>query len=131
MREDSFRPGEVAVFEGVERAREEIERYYMARTNELASIEAADPHATQDDLELAQRLQLEERQAITRQMKPEQSERVDAQLPAGRKLYTGEPITDRKSVFVGHAFEVREPAEVQQVVVRLFLASTHVHGYIR
>ena len=127
MREDSFRPGEVAVFEGVERAREEIERYYVARKNELASIEAADPHANQDDLELSRRLQLEERHAATRQSGPEQTELLDAQLPAGRELYTSEPIVDRKSIFVGHAFEVRRPAEVQQVVVRVCLASLYVH----
>lgn len=127
MQENSFRPGEVAIFEGVERAREEVERYYIARTDELASIEAGDPHATQDDIELAQRLHLEEQQAAARQStRSEQLERTEAHLPAGRELYTSEPIVDRKSVFVGHAFEVRRPAEVQQVVVSSASASSVV-----
>lgn len=116
MHDDAFRQGEVAIFEGVEKAREEVERYYVEKKDQLAAIEAVDPHSTQNDLELANQLQYEEQRSLQESSQPIPQAQI-ASLPEGRKLFTSEPIVDRKSIFVGHAFEIRHPSEVSQVVV--------------
>jgi hypothetical protein len=125
MQEGAFSPGEVAIFQGVERAREAISSYYERKTNELAAKEAENPHSTQDDLELATKLQYEEQESRQAQQTSSHAggtSTAPASMPAGRKLYTSEPIVDRKSIFVGHAFELQQPSEVAQVVVGYYLA---------
>ena len=122
MQEGAFTPGEVAIFEGVERAREAISSYYERKMNELAVKEAENPHATQEDFESVNRLRYEEQEAArdASLLASWDGKHVTPKLPEGRKLYTSEPIIDRKSVFVGHAIEIHQPAEVSQVVVSYF-----------
>lgn len=119
MQEGAFNPGDAAIFEGVERARETVAVYYERKISELAAKEAANPHTSQEDVDAAietQRLEQECRQlSSTSQTPVNESKRPP--LPEGRTLFSSEPITDRKSVFVGHAIAIESPSEVALAVV--------------
>ena len=41
-----------------------------------------------------------------------QTENIPVELPAGVEIYVAEPITDRKSTFVGRACRIQHPSEV-------------------
>lgn len=115
MHEDAWHEGEVAVFEGIERAREDCESFLNDKLAELEAKKAVDDHTTQEDLEYARQLQLEEDMARA-ELVPKVASRQEARLPEGCKLYTSEPIIDRKSVFIGHACKIKSPKEVSQIV---------------
>lgn len=116
MHEDAWHEGEVAIFEGIERAREECDDFLNTKLTELDAKKAVDDHTTQEDLELARKLQLEEDASEALAATPRQVERQQAKLPEGCKLFTSEPIMDRKSVFIGHACRITSPSDVSQVV---------------
>lgn len=118
MQEGAFTAGEVAVFEGVEQAREAVSAYYERKIRELAAKEAKNPHATQEDLDHEVRTQQADQRSQDVAVKKSANGHERApRLPEGRKLYTSESIIDRKSVFVGHAIELHHPSEVSSVVV--------------
>lgn len=116
MREDAWHEGEVAVFEGIERAREECDNFLAMKLNELEAKKAVDDHSTQEDLEYAQTLQYEEDVAAATASLSRTTVIEEAKLPEGHKLYTSEPIMDRKSVFIGHACKITSPSDVPKVV---------------
>lgn len=118
MREDAWHEGEVAVFEGIERAREECDNFLNTKLAELDAKKAVDDHTTQADLEYARQLQEEEDEvaATTATLSRATIHQEAAKLPEGCKLFTSEPIMDRKSVFVGHACKITSPSDVSRVV---------------
>jgi hypothetical protein len=117
MHEDTWREGEVAVFEGIERAREECDSFLNDKLSELEAKKALDEHTTQEDIEFARHLKLEETTARADAVpKAALRQEEEAGLPEGCKLYTSEPITDRKSVFIGHACKINSPTDVSQIV---------------
>lgn len=120
LQEGAWTEGEVAIFEGIERAREVCETFYDSRQADLQAKKAVDDHATQDDLELARQLQYEEDSARSH-FNHANITREAVRLPDGCKLYTSDPIIDRKSVFIGHACKLTHPSEVDQI--RAFLLS--------
>lgn len=120
MHEGAWSPGQVAIFEGIERAREECEAFYERKVAALAEKEAANPHATQEDLDAAQQEALQQHYSQNQPSNQNASvASVYPALPEGCEIYTSEPIIDRRSIFVGHACRLRTPSEVGQVVAYL------------
>lgn len=115
MHEDTWREGEVAVFEGIERAREECDSFLNDKLSELEVKKVNDDHTTEEDLEQARQMQNEENAARAEAV-PRIAPQLEAELPEGCKLYTSEPILDRKSVFIGYACKITSPADVSRVV---------------
>lgn len=116
LREDAWHEGEVAVFGGIERAREECDDFLNAKLDELDAKKAIDDHSTQEDLEYAQNLQYEEEVAAAAASLSKTAISGEANLPDGCKLFTSEPIVDRKSVFIGHACKITSLSDVSKVV---------------
>ena len=84
---------------------------------ELDAKKAVDDHSTQADLEYARQLQAEEDNlASTTITSSKVTNSEEAKLPEGCKLFTSEPIMDRKSVFIGHACKITSPSDVLKVV---------------
>jgi hypothetical protein len=115
LRDDIWLEGSVAVFEGIERAREQCDAYLISKLADIDEKKITDFHSTQDDLEIARHLQYEE-EIIQAESQLRTVKLEEAKLPEGCKLFTSDPITDRKSVFIGHACRIKSPAEVSQVV---------------
>jgi len=115
MHEDTWHEGEVAVFEGIERAREECDSFLNDKLSDLENKKVNDDHTTQEDLEHARQQQNEEDTARAEAL-PRIAHQIEAELPKGCKLYASEPILDRKSVFIGHACKITSPADVSRVV---------------
>lgn len=84
--------------------------------DELEAKKAVDDHSTQEDLEYAQHLQYEEDVAAATASLSRTTVSEEASLPEGCKLYSSEPIIDRKSVFIGHVCKITSPSDVTKVV---------------
>lgn len=101
--------GMIAIFEGVENVRERVGRWYSRRIEELQTGE------------LIRELEKEENRKDNptegQKKAPGVTEYTSAQhaprLPDGVEIVTSEPITDRKSVFVGHCARITDPSQVR------------------
>lgn len=123
----------MAIFEGIERAKEICEAFIQDKRNELVAKEAANPHATQNDSELARELQYEQQERdadpslLGQQMVTSSGAHAAGQpngsavqkLPSYCKIFTSDAIVDRKSVFIGHACSLEDPEDVSKVVAHL------------
>ena len=99
-------------------AREKCDAFTKHKRSQMAQLEAANPHNTQHDIMESESLHKQEQ---LRQF-PSTNGHLSAQspdslkLPEGCKLFTSEPIIDRKSVFVGYACLISHPADVSKVI---------------
>ena len=115
MHPGAWEEGEVAIFEGVEKAREICEHFMLLRKSELEAKEAASPHSNKHDHSVNHRIH-EDKMRESIHPATLTVPLVLAALPVGCKLFPSEPIIDRKSVFVGHACTIQYPSDVSQVV---------------
>ncbi|KAG8715756.1 succinate semialdehyde dehydrogenase NADP+ linked [Ceratobasidium sp. 423] len=92
----AWSPGEVAVFDGIEHVRERATAWYQERLSEKTASQ------------LQRKI---DKESHTQEPIPQIEEPVAtepaalAELPAGIEFTIAEPITDRKSVFIGRAYK--------------------------
>lgn len=136
MHEDAWQPEQVVVFDGIERAKEIVEAFLATKKAERDAKEEANPqysavHQQQppasgsDDVDPALQTQTKRAENGAAQKNDQLSHgpqnALPPSLPAGCKLFTSEPIVDRKSVFIGHACAIKDPSEVKRVVDYLLM----------
>lgn len=104
--------GEVAVFDGIERTREIIQRWYEERLSETTLREVMREDGKAQHVHQVEAI-------LASQEKGTDSSTGDAiavgplvALPDGIEIYEAEPITDRKSSFVGRACRITHPSQV-------------------
>lgn len=107
--------GEVAVFDGIERTRENIQRWYEERLSEntLREVMREDgksrhPH----QVEATSASQAKGTDSTTGDGIAAEPGLPLVPLPDGIDIYEAEPITDRKSTFVGRACRITHPSQV-------------------
>jgi hypothetical protein len=102
LHEGSWRPGDAAIFEGVEHVREVVGRWYDVKVSEKAALalqrEEEKQHQHQQQQGSEQPAVVDATAAPFRAIPPPSQ----LELPKGVKLVSSEPVVDRKSVFVGH-----------------------------
>jgi hypothetical protein len=111
--------GEVAVFDGVERAREIIQRWYEERVSEstVREMMREDGKAQHVHQIIAiPDLQAKSAGSPTGDGTAAGSGPPLVQLPEGIEIYEAEPITDRKSSFVGRACRITHPSQVRRTI---------------
>ncbi|PVG00459.1 UPF0029-domain-containing protein [Serendipita vermifera] len=103
-----FKPGEVAIFDGIENVREVVQKWYEDRLNANKAAELlredSKPHShTPPD-------QTEADSVVS------STPRNAAELPEGVFIWVSEPVVDRKSTFIGRACRITHPSEVPQII---------------
>jgi len=109
-----FVRGEATVFDGVEYAREAIQRWYETRLSAASAAELL----REDEKALAN-MSLDEGNpggsalvdAAPDYQEPENN--TAPKLPEGVRIYISEPVHDRKSTFVGRACRITSPEQVR------------------
>ena len=109
----------MAVFDGIERTREIIQRWYEERLSETTLREVMREDGKAQHVHQVEAI-------LASQAKGTDSSTGDAiavgplvALPDGIEIYEAEPITDRKSSFVGRACRITHPSQVGCTVPRL------------
>ncbi|KZW04178.1 UPF0029-domain-containing protein [Exidia glandulosa HHB12029] len=101
--------GDVCVFDGVEHVRERCSRWYTERLDhEMAAQLQREGTHTRTTTPIASKSN--DTRSVTQEPVP---------LPAHINLFEAEPITDRKSAFVGRACRIAHPNEVPAVLDHL------------
>ncbi|CDZ98224.1 Uncharacterized conserved protein [Phaffia rhodozyma] len=99
-----FVSGDVAVWEGLEHVRGICQEWYTNNTITISELSA-----TRD----AAHPQKSTPSSSRPSSPPQQpASRLPTQLPEGIVIYTSEPIVDRKSVFIGRAVQITDPAHI-------------------
>lgn len=106
-----FAPGAECVFDGVQSVLERCTRWYEEKLGEEAAGEFV------REMEHQQAQQPDAKASNISRMA--QVESAPVSLPDGMQLYEAEPITDRKSAFVGRACHITDPAQVPLVLAHL------------
>ncbi|KAL5527487.1 hypothetical protein ACEPAG_6278 [Sanghuangporus baumii] len=118
-----FLPGSECVFDGLENVRERVAAWYSERLSE----EQAQELVREDERERIQEIkhgkettgkEKEIGKNATVGSSSKAQEPPDA-LPVGLTLAVSEPIVDRKSVFIGRACRITNPAQVPMVLSHL------------
>ncbi|PWO01059.1 UPF0029-domain-containing protein [Tilletiopsis washingtonensis] len=114
----AFTRGEVALFEGTEWVRERIAAWYAARVAErTANGRASAPAPARQELSQAST-------SIAQDAQPSQpgtttfDDDASSRQPLP-KIFSAPALTERKSVFVGHAARITSPDEVPRVLASL------------
>lgn len=111
-----FEPGQVALFDGIEKARELVERWFHQREKEASERRKAaesDSHPAESESGRAEEEEVSDKLSGLRIGKP--AEARGANTPTV-KLITAPAITERKSTFVGHAAAVHDPELVPSIL---------------
>ncbi|KAF9476983.1 UPF0029-domain-containing protein [Pholiota conissans] len=116
--------GAVCVFDGLQNVLERCEAWYeeklsMEKAGELVRDDArGDLGLAAGSSENSNARQHSTDSRVDDQI-PGVIESAPSALPAGVNLYVAEPITDRKSAFVGRACRIHHPSEVPMVLAHL------------
>ena len=107
----------MAVFDGVERTRETIQRWYEERLGETTAREMMREDGK------AQHVHQIGAVSVSRTVGTDSGNRTATDpglplvpLPEGIEIYEAEPITDRKSSFVGRACRITHPSQVGSTI---------------
>ncbi|KAJ1308843.1 hypothetical protein OPQ81_004531 [Rhizoctonia solani] len=103
-------PGDVAVFDGIEHVRERATSWYQQRLSEKTAGQPQ-PDINKEDHAHEPVAPMEE--SIVKEPA------VPVELPAGIEFAVAEPITDRKSVFIGRACRITHPNQVPVILAYL------------
>jgi hypothetical protein len=106
----AFVTGQVALFDGVEKARDIINAWLQEHRSST-TIYKSNQHTIPEDKGMEEHNESDidlTRLAIT-----------DPSAKSQVKLFTAESITERKSVFMGHAAVLHDPAEVEKIIDQL------------
>lgn len=117
-------PDTVCVFDGLQSVIERCTTWY----EDHLSAEKAGELVRGDAKEQANGQQADSHRLIEpheRSPSPEDVIAMDA-LPEGLQLFTAEPITDRKSAFVGRACRITHPSQASRKATVLLITSDHV-----
>ncbi|EPQ58958.1 UPF0029-domain-containing protein [Gloeophyllum trabeum ATCC 11539] len=112
-----FTPDTVCVFDGLQNVLDRCVRWYEDRLNAEKAAELV-----REDLESHHALDSEEGSSTQSphesrgQENQSNGSAAPAALPSGVHMYTAEPITDRKSVFIGRAFRISHPSQVPHIL---------------
>jgi hypothetical protein len=108
-----FTAGEVAIFDGIENAREVVQKWYEHRlnTNKAAELLREDSKAhSHSTIDPEHQVDAEfEANNIVSSSTPN-----TAELPEGVFIWVSDPVTDRKSTFIGRACRITHPSEVRE-----------------
>lgn len=112
-----FEKGQVALFDGIEKARELIESWYSERQadkppHELQTYDQDQEknlHNNDDEDDISEQIQ---------QLSFDNSDRA-RKTSTAVKLVTSQAISERKSTFVGHAAALYDPADVPVILANL------------
>jgi hypothetical protein len=109
-------PDTVCVFDGLQSVLERCTAWYEDRLSaekagELIREDAREHWHVNGHLEAERGISDTEEHVRDDELPPEDSISPSA-LPVGIQMFTAEPITDRKSVFVGRACRISHPSEV-------------------
>lgn len=114
-----FEKGQVALFDGIEKARELIESWYEERQADKPSQGTQIDHTDKvhndnynDDDDISDQVR---QFSFTDSNRHHQAESASATV----KLVTSPAITERKSTFVGHAAALHDPADVPIILANL------------
>ena len=108
--------GEVAVFDGIERTREIIQRWYKERLNESTVREMMREDGKAQHVEVVSASQAEGRDLPTRDGIVADPGLPLVPLPEGIEMYEAEPIIDRKSSFIGRACRITHPEQASSTI---------------
>jgi len=114
-------PDTVCVFDGLQTVLERCTAWYEDRLSAEKAGELVREDAREHPnghLEPGLEIPKAEEHAHDEGLSPEDSILLSA-LPDGVQMFTAEPITDRKSVFVGRACRISQPAEVPLILSHL------------
>ncbi|KDN51142.1 hypothetical protein RSAG8_00771, partial [Rhizoctonia solani AG-8 WAC10335] len=106
----AWSPGDIAVFDGIEHVRERATAWYQARLSEKTAGQL------QRDID---------KESHTHEPSPQVEELIvkepaaPVDLPVGIEFTVTEPITDRKSVFIGRACRITHPDQVPVILAYL------------
>lgn len=107
-----FQPGQVALFDGIEKVRENIEEWYSEREAEVLQRKEGDLMHHQKEQESSSK---EVTKKVDQENSPSLSS-VGIELESNIKIYSSEALTERKSVFVGHAVVLNDVSEVPHIL---------------
>ena len=113
----------MAVFDGIEGTRETIQRWYKERLNESIVREMMREDGKAQHVEPASATQAEGVNFPAGDGVAVGSQLPLVPLPEGIEIYEAEPITDRKSSFVGRACRITHPEQVGPTVTFPVLAT--------
>jgi hypothetical protein len=114
--------GEVAVFDGIERAREIVQQWYEERLGESTVREMMREDGKVQHVhrvEVVSASQAKDADSPTGDGVPADPGPPLMPLPEGIEIYEAEPITDRKSSFVGRACRITHPSQVSRTTSTL------------
>ncbi|KAH7343595.1 UPF0029-domain-containing protein [Rhizoctonia solani] len=106
----AWSPGDVAVFDGIEHVRECATTWYQQRLSEKTAGQI------QREIDKENRAQESTVQVEEPIMK---ESAAPVELPSGIEFTIAEPITDRKSVFIGRACRITHPNQVPIILAYL------------
>ncbi|KZT62858.1 imprinted and ancient [Calocera cornea HHB12733] len=113
-----FRPGEVAVFDGLESVKERVGAWFGEERDRELAMELAREHGREREHPPGSGSSTPKpKEAIVVSVPRELD--VQAELPEGIELIVAEPLVDRKSVFVGRACRITHPSQVPPVIAYL------------
>lgn len=111
-----FRPGEVAIFDGVESVKERVGVWVGEEKDRDLAAELAREHDREREHPAGGSSAAGGKEAVvsvTRVLE------VLPELPEGIELVVAEPIVDRKSLFVGRACRITHPSQVPPIIAYL------------
>jgi hypothetical protein len=126
-----FVPGQAAVFDGIENARDVIQKWYEDHLSANAAAESL-----REDEKALGNLNLDEgvpeRSALDHAA-PDYKEPEDdtaSKVPDGVQIYASDPVHDRKSTFVGRACRITSPEQARGLSIATGLHLTHLKRFL-
>lgn len=116
-------PEAVCVFDGLENVREKCGRWYQEQLSEKAAGEVVREETKEAKASLESNETTSSQEDIPFTPSTVSEPQIPVELPEGLEIIEAEPITDRKSSFVGRACRITSPDQV--VLVWQAIPITH------
>lgn len=113
-----WQPGSVALFDGIERVREVVQSWHDERESErVARRLEDDAHKSQQDIISLRSPSQDENGHDIRasdSVATSSSKSMGQQIHSDLEIVSSPAITERKSIFVGHAAKINDPSQVRE-----------------